>query len=250
MQRGLALQMMQWLRHIVKWVIHHFPVALTKNERYDRLTTAIIKRVCHTNSVCIDAGAHTGKILLQLMKHAPKGRHWAFEPIPQLFHSLKRRYGSAVNVYPYALSNVHGTSSFNFVTTDMAYSGLRKRKYDKPEKDKQIQVRTEMLDHVIPATEKIALMKVDVEGAELLVLQGAINTIKRSKPVILFEFGKAGSLAYGYDDQVMFDFIDYNLYYEIFTLQAYKDNEPALSRQQLHEYYQNGKEYFFVAASK
>lgn len=241
---------MQWLKHIVKWIIHHFPVALTRNEKYDRLTAAIIKKICRSHSVCIDAGAHTGKILLQMIKQAPRRKHWAFEPIPQLFHLLKKKYGSAVYVYPYALSNLQGTAAFNLVTTNMAYSGLMKRKYDKPEKDTSIQVKTELLDNIIPATVKIELIKIDVEGAELQVLQGAINTIRRCKPVILLEFGRAGSEAYGYDDQIMFDFIDHNLYYDIFTVKAYCINKPALSRHAFHLFYKNGKEYFFVAAPR
>jgi len=241
---------MKWLKKSAKFIIHHFPVPLTRNERCDRDTLTIIKKVCHPASVCIDIGAHNGKILHYFIKHASKGIHWAYEPIPQLFHVLKRKYGSAANIYQLALSNVKGNSAFNFVTTDMAYSGLKKRSYDRPEKDSSIQVKTDLLDNLVPEKQNITLIKIDVEGAELLVLQGAIKTIRRNKPVILFEFGKAGATAYDYDDSIMFDFIDHNLYYDIFTLKAFKHNMPPLSRDQFHQYFNNGKEFFFAAVPK
>jgi len=60
----------------------------------------------------------------------------------------------------------------------------------------------------IPAETKIALIKMDVEGAELLVMKGAAQTIQRSKPILLFEFGKAGAEAYNYNDEIMFQFIN------------------------------------------
>ncbi len=235
---------------LAKEFIYSFPIALTRNEQYDRLTLSIIKKVCQSHSVCIDIGAHKGRILQQFLRTASQARHWAFEPIPELFHHLKKKFGSAAHIYDYALSNIQGKTSFNLVVTDMAYSGLRKRKYDKPEEDKVIEVRTELLDHIIPASENITLIKMDVEGAELMVLQGAIKTIHRNKPVILFEFGKAGSEAYGYDDNLMYDFIDHNLYYNIYTLKSFYNNHPSLTKQQFHQYYLDGKEFFFVAAPK
>ncbi len=39
-------------------------------------------------------------------------------------------------------------------------------------------------------------MKVDVEGAEQQVFQGALETLKRTRPLIVFEHTLAGSSAY------------------------------------------------------
>jgi len=49
------------------------------------------------------------------------------------------------------------------------------------------------LDNILPADTKIELIKIDVEGDELLVQEGAINTITRNKPVIIFEHGLGAS---------------------------------------------------------
>ena len=159
----------------LKNIATHFPIPLTTNEYYDRLTEKIIKKVCNQRSACIDVGANEGKILSMFVKHCPFGRHYAFEPIPHLYFSLKRKYGSAVTIYKLALSNHTGESNFNFVLTDPAYSGLKKRDYDKPEKDEMIQVETAKLDDIINPNQPIQLIKLDIEGGEYNALSGAVN---------------------------------------------------------------------------
>ena len=226
------------------------PIAFTKNEQYDRLTKTIIKTVCKPDSICVDVGAHNGKILSMMMEAAPQAAHYAFEPIPELFQLLKRKFRRNAKVYCVALSDRKETTSFNLVLTDMAYSGLNKRAYDKKEKDTYIFVETELLDAIIPTETKIALIKIDVEGAELLVLKGALQTIQRSKPVLLFEFGKAGAEAYDYNDAVMFQFITETLQYHIYTLQDWLKTKTALNQGAFSDHYYYGKEFFFVAEAK
>ena len=62
---------------------------------------------------------------------------------------LIRKYAANRNclVHSYALSNTKGTTTFNYVISNPSYSGLIKRKYDKPnEQDTTIEVETELLD--------------------------------------------------------------------------------------------------------
>ena len=228
--------------------LHRFsPIAFTKNEQYDKQTKQILKKVCKSNSICIDVGAHNGKILQLMMKTAPEAQHYAFEPIPELFQGLKKKFRKNAKVYCVALSDKKETTSFNLVLTDFAYSGLKKRTYDKKEKDTSIFVETELLDAIIPANTKISLIKMDVEGAELLVMKGALKTIQQSQPILLFEFGKAGADAYQYNDTELFQFIQEIVGYRIFTLKDWLKNNPPLSLSDFSNYYQNGKEFFFLA---
>jgi FkbM family methyltransferase len=235
------------IKKMLKYIVSLSPIALTKNEQYDRLTKKILQSVCKTDSVCVDVGANEGKVLKLMMKVAPVAKHFAFEPIPVLFKKLASKFNEAAHIYNIALSNSVGTSKFNLVLSDMAYSGLQKRAYDKPEKDTIIEVQTELLDNIISLDTKIALIKIDVEGAELLVLKGAIKTIAQSKPIILFEFGKAGSQAYNISCKQMFHFFSSEIKYEIFTLHGWLKKDNSLSETAFENYYNNDKEYFFVA---
>lgn len=242
------MQFISTIKKNLKKIILLAPVALTGNERIDRLTKRVIREICTSKSICIDVGAHDGKILKMMIEAAPGGLHYAFEPIPDLFKLLKRKFSSAASVFPLAVSDTKGDASFNLVLTDMAYSGLKKGGYDKKEKDTTITVETDLLDNVIPSGKKIDIIKMDVEGGELLVMKGAVNLIQQSKPVILFEFGKAGALAYGNDEHTMYQFITNQLKYSIYTLPDWLHNKPKLSEQQFSNYYNSGTVFFFLAA--
>lgn len=238
------------IKKIIKKIITISPIAFTQNERYDQLSQQIIKIVCTPESSCIDVGANQGKILKMMLNAAPHGIHFAFEPIPKLFNLLNQNFGNKVNIFCLALSDKKESTSFNLVLTDMAYSGLKKRAYDKKERDTSIEVATNLLDEIITTTTKISLMKIDVEGAELLVLRGAIKTIQQSKPLLLFEFGKAGASAYHYNDKDMFTFFTQTLQYNIYTLKNWLKNKPAYTQEKFSTNFNFGKEYFFVGEAK
>ncbi|MBP9214998.1 MAG: FkbM family methyltransferase [Chitinophagaceae bacterium] len=232
----------------MKYIASFSPIALTKNEQYDRLTFRVLKKVCTPTSVCVDVGANEGKVLMLMHKVAPLAKHIAFEPIPVLYNQLYKKYNHIAQVFEVALSNRKGISTFNCVLTNMAYSGLLKRPYDRVEEDTQIEVQTNLLDAYIAATSNIQLIKIDVEGGEMLVLQGAIQTLQRCKPIVLFEFGMAGANAYGVNPLAMFQFFSETLNYEIFTLQNWLKGNAALSFSQFNSLYEANTEYFFLAA--
>ena len=166
------------MKNIAKKIIKQIPINFTQNQRYDAQTIKVINKVCSSTSNCIDIGAHKGEVLDKILAAAPEGQHFAFEPIPALFQQMELRYKDMKNVHlsNLALSSKKGEASFNYVVTNPSYSGLIKRKYDhKDEKDELITVQTDLLDNVLPAEHKIDLMKIDVEGGELLVLEGGGN---------------------------------------------------------------------------
>ena len=78
---------------------------VTKNLEYDRLTKLVLKKSLSENSNCIDVGCHKGEILDEILRLAPKGKHLAFEPIPELFEALKAKYQHTAKIYPHALSD-------------------------------------------------------------------------------------------------------------------------------------------------
>ena len=237
----------QFIRNQAKKILSWLPVALTKNEGYDRLTKKVIHNYCKPKSNCIDIGANEGRILTMILEAAPNGKHHAFEPIPPLFEQLKKDFGPRAMIHQQALSNQKGKSSFNYVLSNPALSGIQKRPYWKTEIDSNIQVETDLLDNFIDSSEQIDLIKMDVEGAELLVLEGAINTIIRCKPLILFECGNLGGIAYGFSAKDAFDLLDFRMKYRIFTLNGWLKNLPALSFADFQQHFEQGTEFFFLA---
>ncbi len=156
---------------------------------YSYQTRQIMEMVLSRNSNCVDVGCHLGSVLRQILKFAPEGNHFAFEPIPEFAEILTGKY-STVQIYEAALSDSSGESSFCHVVGDPGYSGLMKHNYPRGELEvKNITVKTAKMDELIPKEIKINFIKVDVEGAELQVFKGAVQTIRKSKPVIIFEHG-------------------------------------------------------------
>lgn len=155
---------------------------------------------------CIDVGANIGGILKQIVAAAPHGRHIAYEPLPDLSANLRRRFPD-VDVRQLAASNHRGTASFQHVRSRPGYSGLRRRDYPGQEEVEEIQVAVEDIDSSLPEGYVPALIKIDVEGGERHVIEGAIKTIERHRPIVVFEYGKASARNYDTAPGDVFDLL-------------------------------------------
>lgn len=237
------------MKETIKQLIKKLPIAFTKNQRYDKQTTKVIKEVCEQNSCCIDIGAHKGEVLDIIIDAAPQGTHYAFEPIPVMYNELVNKYAPLKNchVKDYALSNETGTATFNYVVSNPSYSGLIKRKYDRPnEEDTEITVKTALLDDVLPSGYKPDFIKIDVEGGELLVLEGAKKTIKAAQPTIIFEHGLGASDCYGSTPEKLFKLL-VECDMRVSTMERWLKNKPCLSEEEFKHHYYKQVDYYFIA---
>lgn len=235
-------------KKLVRYILIKLGIPLTKNIRYDILTGKILKRELKSDSNCIDVGAHKGEILEELIRLSPKGRHIAFEPIPDMYSSLQKKFGNVADIFPYALSDHSGETEFNVVLDDPAYSGLQKRTYktESPTINK-IKVEVKRLDDIEAVTSrKIALIKIDVEGGELDVLKGAVQLLERDKPLIIFECGKGASEYYGAGPELVYGRLN-TLGYSLYTISSFFTEKSALTKDEFKHLYDHGKEYYFVA---
>ena len=222
---------------------------IDKNYFYDALTEIVFSRFLPEDATCVDVGCHQGAILDKMMEYAEKGKFYAFEPLPHLFEDLKKRYQDHENVTVYntALSDTVGKSSFNYVITNPGYSGLIKRRYDRPEEqDTQITVETNLLDNLVK-DDSVDLIKVDVEGAEEKVLLGAKGIIARDKPLIIFEHGLGGADCYGTTPEAIFDLLVTECGLTIMLLNDYLKNRPPLTKSGFCDQFYNGLNYYFLA---
>lgn len=229
------------VKSIVKKV---FPVTL--NQRYDKQTKRIMQIVLEDESTFIDVGSHKGEVLELALKISKKGKHFAFEPIPYLFHKLNDKYGSKCEVLNYGLSDQKKQSSFQHVTTNPAYSGIKKRTYPKEEQVETIQIQLDTLDNQLKQHDRVDMIKIDVEGAELEVLRGAKKIIEKFHPIIVFEHGLGASDHYNTSPEDILNFFD-DHQYQLFTLKGFIADEPALFRKEFIDFYLTNKEYYFLA---
>ena len=236
------------MKKILKKIARRLPFALTKNIRYDQLTKDVIRKCCKKDTNCIDVGCHKGEILEMMLEAAPEGKHYGFEPIPELYGFLKEKFKKTnCTISDIALSDKTGIINFNYVLSNPSYSGIKKRNYDRDnEKDMTIDVRTEKLDEVLDDNYQAGLLKIDVEGAELLVLKGAEKMITRCKPVIIFEFGLGASDVYETSPKELWNFFE-EKNYRISLLDDWLRDKSYFSFEDLEEQYFHKIYHSFIA---
>lgn len=158
----------------------------------------------------IDVGANIGALTAALaaLVH-PRGRVFAFEPQPDNYALLMRnceQFPAVVRPYAIALGKRAGTAKMPYLSelTFKNYGGIAIG-------SGEATVRVDTLDHVLDAgaADRIAFIKIDVEGCERDVVLGARELIKRSRPVLYLEEHPGG------DDglRVLLRSLDYVLFH-------------------------------------
>jgi len=191
---------------------------------------------------CIDIGSHKGAVLAEMVRVAPRGKHIAYEPLPFLYKYLVDHFPS-VDVRRTAVSNEEGETSFTYVKNLPTHSGFRERSYPMQPQVEKITVRTETLDASLPAGYVPALIKIDVEGAEHLVIEGAIETISRCKPIVVFEHGRGSTDHYDTQPCHIYELLHDEVGLRIFDM----DGNGPYTLGQFEETYARGDRWNFVA---
>lgn len=135
------------------------------------------------NGMLYDVGANVGVVTAAaLANHA---HVVAFEPHPTYRDYLQRRFPDA-KVYDYALGAGFGTKMLHCDTgTNPGWNTFVAEMAD--DTMEQIEVEVRPLDALEPM--RMDVLKIDVEGAEADVIDGAKLSIQRLKPVIVMEVG-------------------------------------------------------------
>lgn len=155
----------------------------------------VLRRSLGPDSNCVDVGAHLGSMLGAMLRLAPRGKHIAIEPVPHKAEWLRKKFPE-VAVHAICLGDQDGTVTFTHNITHSGYSGMAGG--GEPGDDiKQLEVPCKRLDDVLPNNHRVDFLKVDVEGAECAVLAGARETIRRCRPLILFECTPDGLKSFG-----------------------------------------------------
>ncbi|HEU5377725.1 MAG TPA: FkbM family methyltransferase [Ktedonobacteraceae bacterium] len=204
----------------------------------------LLQSLLKEDSNCIDIGAYRGRILAEIIRVAPRGNHIAYEPLPHLNQRLERRF-PGVDVRQAAVSNENGETTFVYVKSLPAFSGLRERSYYGRQPVEKLTVRTETLDSSLPEGYVPSLIKIDVEGAERLVIEGAIKTITKYKPAIIFEHGKGGADYYNTQPRHIYELLHDQAGLQLFDM----DGNGPYTLEQFEETFARNDRWDFVARS-
>jgi len=149
-----------------------------------------------------DVGAHRGNYSQMLLESFTNVTVYAFEPHPDSYDELTEKFQSErINVFPYALGNESKTSELH----DFASKAGTPKASTEPDVFSEIyRSKTETFDIEMTTIDTflrkndistIDLLKIDVEGKEYEVLEGAQETLEAGKiDLIQFEFNSMNLL--------------------------------------------------------
>jgi FkbM family methyltransferase len=148
---------------------------------HEPMSTYIFKRYVKEGDCVVDIGANVGYFsLLSARLVGSTGRVYAFEPdtdnMKALFENVVLNHFQNVGYYQVALSDYVGRSKFYLSKTESARHSL----IQTHEHSSEVIVEVNKLDEIIPQSFPVHFIKTDTEGAELCVLRGAKDIIRRN----------------------------------------------------------------------
>jgi len=226
-----------------------------KSHRYDDELRQVIEHQVVRGRIGFDVGANRGEILAHMVAVAPQARHVAVEPVPELAAALQARY-PRVLVINGALSNMPGRASFRVVRNSLEESSLRPTTTHVLHPNVElIQVSVSRLDD-LESTDDVGLIKLDTEGSEYWILQGATRKIERCRPVIVFEAGGNTTPNFDVTPEMFWEFFCAQEY-AITTMRRWLEGVPSFSAKEflaasirtpgLPPWWQRRKEWMFLA---
>src|SRR5207244_13481081 len=135
------------------------PAHVRRDIRDHELLVALLERELREDDDCLDAGAHAGSVLREMVRLAPRGRHVAWEPLPDLAAKLRGDF-PGVEVRQAALADAPEERPFVHVLDDPGWSGLAARPTPSGGPTETLRVRCERLDDALPAGGRPAFVRI------------------------------------------------------------------------------------------
>jgi FkbM family methyltransferase len=178
---------------------------------------AVLACSLHGSGVYVDVGTNRGQVLREAVRIAPRARHLAFEPIPGLAAEVERAF-PGVDCRCKAVGARAESAEFCHFRQLDGWSGLRRRPEisDGRGDPRFIMVEVSTLDAEL-ADVTPSVIKIDVEGAEVAVLEGARSVLERTLPLVIFEHAYAAAALYGAPPAAPWDLLS-ELGYEVFSI--------------------------------
>lgn len=178
-------------------------------------TVRFLRNFLQPEMTFADIGANIGEITLVAAKRLTLGKVLAFEPMPAIFALLSRNVAlnnfACVTLHNIGLYDrdaerpLYSKRDHTHGTTNHGVSSLFSTRADRQE----CSVPLLRFDDVAEASglERLDIIKIDVEGAEMMVLRGAAASIRRFRPVMIVEISATNFQRAGYSAAEFFQYL-------------------------------------------
>jgi FkbM family methyltransferase len=167
------------------------PYMKKNNQLWEDWLEKYIKEAYVSNTHIVDIGAHIGTFSLMASKYISKNCHiYSFEPVyGEILNKNveENNLTDKIKIFPIGLSNKKETLEGGFVDFSLSvnYGFTRIDNLSQANDNSKQIIHIDTLDNL--CLDNISFLKIDVEGNERNVLEGAFYTIKKNIPTILIE---------------------------------------------------------------
>jgi len=194
----------------IRWSSRQFPELLTRHMLFEGLyqedVIAAIQALARPGRTVFDVGGHHG--LMAIVSARAVGSHGkvvTFEPNPQsckiLQDNCRLNCIDNIRIEPVALSDREGETRFFAQQGDVTWNSSIIREFaTQAGRDEVVEFTVPLtaLDAYVQCTHMVPnVLKIDAEGAEIMILRGAQKTIEQHRPALVMEFNPESAQAAG-----------------------------------------------------
>jgi FkbM family methyltransferase len=196
-----------------------FPARWSRYYRdgYEKDTFDFFRKNAKQGDTILDIGAHIGLYCVPLSKSVGEnGKVFCFEPTPTTYSILLKtiELNKCRNVTPVnaAISDKTGSITFN-LTSDSGEGSNANSMVTSNRTVATMEIKAYSADDFRKENNlKIAILKIDVEGAELLALKGASDTFRIDRPLCILALHPNSIQNFGHSLKQIWDVIQQNNY--------------------------------------
>jgi FkbM family methyltransferase len=172
----------------------------------------LLQTLVRPNTWLFDVGANIGLMSIPVLQSITGSQVASFEPSPNVLEHLKKTianspYRDRWHLIPKVVGESKTRVTFNMAPPEMSlFDGIKAT--NRAPSAKQIELEMTTVDAEWEGLGKpdVSMIKIDVEGAELSALKGAVACIKQCKPYLLLEWNRVNLSAYGCPIDSLTDF--------------------------------------------
>lgn len=177
---------------------------------YERAERDMLISLAKPGDVLFDVGAYVGWYAVEFARRVPQSKVYVFDPIAENRAELNKNLGELKNVFIYAfgLSDKTDFVDFHISASEPGTASMAPLEEDRFGPTSKIKRLVTSLDEQCSAYHPPPnIIKIDVEGAELLVLKGAEKTIEKHHPIIQCEMLRKWAKRFNYHPNDIIDFL-------------------------------------------
>jgi len=206
------------------------PVEIINLGEYESDDIYVFKKIIkeyiipHEKLSMLDVGANIGWFSLNVGKDVRDGRICSFEPVPKTYgyltENVKLNNLNNIETFNFGFSNENKEIDFYYYKEGSGNASLSNVSDNSEVEVVKSSVRT--LDSFVSEEKmKVNIIKCDVEGAELFVFQGGVETLKRDKPIVFTEMLRKWAKKFNYHPNDIIDFFS-GMGYGCYVVKDYK----------------------------